>query len=126
MPTGGGRPFSTQELKKVIGEPQFSRNAKVEVLLVQNPTVLRVNIPLADGNPDSRVYAYDVVVIGKDPRKCLFKSVVYFEGVNLGVGHEPNGGVTTVDILHDELPEGKAYTIAIRPISSLGTKGYDA
>ena len=118
----GSHPFCTEELKKVIGEPQFGRDAKVEVKLEQNPTVLRIKIPLADGNPDSRVYAYDVVVIGKDPKKRLFKSV-YFEGVNLGIGNEPNGGVTTVDIPQNELPEGRALTIAIRPISSLGTKG---
>lgn len=115
-------PFSTEELKKVIGEPQFGRNAKVEVKLEKTIGVLRIKIPLADGNPDSRVYAYDVVVIGKDPKKRLFKSV-YFEGVNLGIGNEPNGGVTTVDIPQNELPEGRALTIAIRPISSLGTKG---
>ena len=118
----GSHPFSTEELKKAIGEPQFLKGAKVEVVLVQNPTVLRIKIPLADGNPDSRVYAYDVVVIGKDSKKRLFKSV-YFDGVNLGIGNEPNGGVTTVDIPQNELPEGRALTIAIRPISSLGTKG---
>lgn len=118
----GSHPFCTEELKKVIGEPQFGRDAKVEVKLEKNPTVLCIKIPLADGNPDSRVYAYDVVVIGKDPKKRLFKSV-YFDGVNLGIGNEPNGGVTTVDIPQNELPEGRALTIAIRPISSLGTKG---
>lgn len=118
----GSHPFCTEELKKVIGEPQFGRDAKVEVKLEQNPTVLCIKIPLADGNPDSRVYAYDVVVIGKDPKKRLFKSV-YFDGVNLGIGNEPNGGVTTVDIPQNELPEGRVLTIAIRPISSLGTKG---
>ena len=132
-------PFSTEELKKAIGEPQFGKNAKLEVkfekkvgvgernnsaleLELKTPTVLRIKIPLADGNPDSRVYAYDVVVIGKDPKKRLFKSV-YFDGVNLGIGNEPNGGVTTVDIPQNELPEGRTLTIAIRPISSLGTKG---
>jgi hypothetical protein len=132
-------PFSTEELKKAIGEPQFLKGAKVEVKLektvgvgegrnsaleseLKTPTVLRIKIPLADGNPDSRVYAYDVVVIGKDPKKRLFKSV-YFDGVNLGIGNEPNGGVTTVDIPQNELPEGRTLTIAIRPISSLGTKG---
>ena len=118
----GSHPFCTEELKKAIGEPQFLKGAKVEVVLVQNPTVLRIKIPLDDGHPDSRVYAYDVVVIGKDPKKRLFKSV-YFEGVNLGIGNEPNGGVTTVDIPQNELPEGRALTIAIRPLSSLGTKG---
>ena len=141
MPIGkfNPHPFSREELKKAIGEPQFLKGAKVEVKLektvgvgegrnsalepeLKTPTVLRIKIPLADGNPDSRVYAYDVVVIGKDPKKRLFKSV-YFEGVNLGIGNEPNGGVTTVDIPQNELPEGRVLTIAIRPISSLGTKG---
>jgi len=117
-------PFSTEELKKVIGEPQFGRNAKVEVKLEKTVGVgvLRVKIPLADGNPDSRVYAYDVVVIGDDPQKRLFRSV-YFEGVNLAVGNEPNHGMTIVDIPTGELPSGKTLTVAIRPISSLGTKG---
>ena len=130
-------PFSTEELKKVIGEPQFGRNAKVEVKLektvavgernnsaleLKAPTVLRIKIPLADGNPDSRVYAYDVVVIGDDPQKRLFRSV-YFEGVNLAVGNEPNHGMTIVDIPVNELPSGKTLTVAIRPLSSLGTKG---
>ena len=136
--TGDGlHPFSTEALKKAIGEPQFGRNAKVEVKLektvaagernnsaleLKTPTVLRIKIPLADGNPDSRVYAYDVVIIGDDPQKRLFKSV-YFEGVNLGIGNEPNRGVTVVDIPINELPSGKVLTVAIRPISSLGTKG---
>jgi hypothetical protein len=122
--TGNGlHPFSTEELKKVIGEPQFSSKAKVKVdELGVGGKGVRVVIPLADGNPDSRVYAYDVVVVGDDPKKRLFKSV-YFEGVNLGVGNEPNHGVTIVDIPMDELPSGKTLIIAIRPISSLGTKG---
>ena len=115
-------PFSTEELKKAIGEPQFGRNAKVEVRLEKTVGVLRIGIPLADGNPDSRVYAYDVVVIGDDPQKRLFRSV-YFEGVNLAVGNEPNHGMTIVDIPVNELPSGKTLTVAIRPLSSLGTKG---
>ena len=79
-------------------------------------------IPLADGNPNSRVFAYDVVVMGDDVEKRFFKSV-YFEGCNLGIGHEPNKGVTIVDIPLSQLPAGKKLTIAVRPISSLGTKG---
>ena len=81
-----------------------------------------MTIPLADGNPDSRVFAYDAVAIGDDPKKKLFKST-YFEGCNLGVGHEPNKGITLLDIPTSELPEGKVLTIAVRPLSSLGTKG---
>ena len=68
------------------------------------------------------MFAYDVVAIGNDPKKKLFKSV-YFEGCNLGVGHEPDHGLTLIDIPKSELPEGKMLTIAVRPISSLGTKG---
>ena len=83
---------------------------------------LKLKIPLADGNPDSRAYAYDVVVIGDDPKKKFFKSI-YFEGCNLGIGHEPNHGITSLDISKGELPDGKKLTIAVRPLSSLGTKG---
>ena len=83
---------------------------------------LNLTIPLADGNPKSRVFAYDVVVIGDDPQKKFFKSI-YFEGCNLGIGHEPDGGITKVELPMAELPAGKNLTIAVRPISSLGTKG---
>ena len=84
--------------------------------------VMRVTIPPADGNPISRPYAYDVVVMGDDLKDRLFKHI-YWPGCNLGVGHEPDGGVTTLDIPKSELPAGKKLTIAVRPVSSLGTKG---
>ena len=77
---------------------------------------------LADGNPDSRVYAYEVEVTGDEGAQRLFKAV-YATGVNLGMGHEPNGGVTTLEIQKSELPTGKTLTIAARPLSSLGTSG---
>ncbi len=130
-------PFSREELKKSVGKPQFARNAKLEVAVLSgagaqrrgekgqeasSPARLSVKIPMADGNPDSRVYAYDVVAVGDEPKTKLFKSV-FFSGVNAGIGHEPNRGVTEVEIPIDELPSGKALTIAVRPISSLGTKG---
>ena len=83
---------------------------------------LTIKIPLADGNPDSRVFAYDVVVVGDASEKRLYKSV-YAVGRDLGIGHEPNGGVTTLEIPKAELPEGKKLTIAVRPLSSLGTAG---
>ncbi len=92
-------------------------------LELKTPTVLRIKIPMADGNPKSRVFAYDVVVMADDdPQKRFFKSE-FFSGVNLGMGHEPDGGMTTVEIPMSALPEGKKLTIAIRPVSSLGTKG---
>ena len=149
LPLGGLKPrpaphpFSRAELKKVIGTPQFGKKAKLSV--VRTSTVLpdpsdpekrppkpdsnapktacvRVKIPMADGNPNCRVFAYNVVVVGDDPKARYFKSE-YFSGVNLGIGHEPNGGVTTVDIPVAELPAGKTLTVAVRPVSSLGTKG---
>jgi hypothetical protein len=135
----GKHPFAKEELKKVIGEPQFRKGAKLEVELekrvgvgemdnstlpleLKTPTVLRVKIPLADGNPDSRVYAYEVVVTGEAGSQKLFKAV-YAAGCNMGIGHEPNGGVTTLEIAKDELPPGESLTVAVRPLTSLGTSG---
>ena len=117
-------PFTRNELKKVIGEPQFGKKAKLEVKLEKKAEGkdLKISIPLADGNPASRVFAYDVVIVGEDRKARMFKSV-YFEGCNVAPGHEPNNGITEVEIPVAELPAGKNLTIAIRPISSLGTKG---
>ena len=55
-------------------------------------------------------------------KERYFKSV-FFSGVNSGIGHEPNRGITEVEIPAAELPAGKNLTIAVRPVSSLGTKG---
>ena len=125
MPLGkrDPHPFSNDELKKVIGEPQFRKGAKLEVVEEASASpCLRVRIPLADGNPGSRVYAYEVVVIGETGSKKLFKAV-YAAGCNMGIGHEPNGGVTTLGIPTSELPPGEALTVAVRPLTSLGTSG---
>ena len=146
----GKHPFAKEELKKVIGEPQFRKGAKLEVVkCCQCENVARSNvandklkngtgngnigntgniqrlcvkIPLADGNPDSRVYAYEVVVIAEAESQKLFKAV-YAAGCNMGIGHEPNGGVTTLEIAKEELPPGKTLTVAVRPLTSLGTYG---
>ena len=118
-------PFSKEELKKVIGEPQFGKSVKLKVESVKlesGEDAVRVSIPRADGNPDSRVYAYEVVVAGDEGTPKLRKAV-YAAGVNTGVGREPNGGVTTLDIAGGELPSGKTLTVAVRPLSSLGTSG---
>jgi hypothetical protein len=77
---------------------------------------------LADGNPDSRVYAYEVVVVGDEGTTKLHKAV-YAAGCNMGIGHEPNGGVTTLEIAKEELPPGETLTFAVRPLTSLGTAG---
>ena len=118
-------PFSKAELKKVIGGPQFSKSGKLRVESVKlegTDEAVRLSIPLADGNPGSRVYAYEVEVSGEDGDKKLLKAV-YAAGVNTGVGREPNGGVTTLEIAKDELPPGKTLTFAVRPLTSLGTSG---
>ena len=122
MPLGEFKPhpFSKAEHKKAIGAPEFPPKAKLDV--AKTPDGIRVTIPMADGNPDSRVYAYNVVVVGDDIKARYFKSA-FFSGLNAGIGHEPNHGVTTVDIPQSVLPAGKKLTIAVRPVSSLGTKG---
>ena len=119
----GKHPFSKGELKKVIGEPQFGKSVKLKVESVKlesGEDAVRVSIPLADGNPDSRVYAYEVVVAGEGVK---LRKAVYAAGVNMGIGHEPNGGMTTLEIPKSELPPGKELTFAARPLSSLGTVG---
>ena len=165
MPLGKNpHPFSKDELKKVIGEPQFRKGAKLVVVGIKNNITnvknntakgaranspaesskveavasaeqkvvssccsgcfqsIKINTPLADGNPDSRVYAYEVVVIGEAGSRKLFKAV-YAAGCNMGIGHETNGGVTTLEIAKDELPSGESLTFAVRPLTSLGTSG---
>lgn len=138
--------FTLEARKAVIGKPEFPKGAKLEVSLDRinkienrgrglrdnnpdnpvNPVIkepaLRVTIPNANGNPQSRVFAYEAVVVGEDPKARFFKCV-FAEGVNLGYGHEPNRGITTLEIPNDQLPVGKKLTIGVRPLSSLGTKG---
>lgn len=121
----GAHPLSKEELKKAIGKPQFKNDAELAVTAVgakgDAPPSVEIAIPLADANPESRVYAYDVVVAGASKPK-LFKSV-YAAGCNLGMGHEPDGGVTTLAIPLSQLPQGDELTFAVRPLSSLGTFG---
>ena len=60
-------------------------------------------------------------MIGEGTQK-LFKAV-YAAGCNMGISHETNGGVTTLEIAKDELPPGQSLTFAVRPLTSLGTSG---
>ena len=135
MPLGAfaPHPFSKAELKKKIGEPQFRDDARLTLTEATTPPppdkpdqlgkpALKVDIPLANANPDSRVYAYDVVVASAERGAKLCKSV-FAAGGNLGVGHEPNGGVTTLYLPKAQLPKGDTLTLAVRPITSLGTAG---
>lgn len=114
-------PFVRAELQKVIGEPQFRDDAKLTVESADEGAV-KLIIPPADANPDSRVYVYEVEVRGDEGTKPIFKAV-YAPGINLGMGHEPNGGVTELTIPKSELPRGKTHTFTVRPLSSLGTAG---
>ena len=68
------------------------------------------------------MYAYEIVVVVDEGAPKLHKAV-YAAGCNMGIGHEPNGGVTTLDIPKSELPPGKTLTFAVRPLTSLGTAG---
>ena len=120
-------PFSLTALKRKIGSPQFRPNAKLQIQVEEStrPTnckIVKLLIPPADGNAQSRVYAFDVVVVGDGAKEKLLKSV-YAAGANMGIGHEPNGGVTTLQITASELPKGGKLTFAVRPITSLGTRG---
>jgi len=118
-------PWSWKALKRTSGVPQFKKNVELKiesVKLESGGDAVRVSIPLADGNPDSRVYAYEVEVAGDEGAAKLHKAV-YAAGCNMGIGHEPNKGVTTLEIPKSELPTGKTLTIAVRPLTSLGTSG---
>ena len=125
MPFGkyNPHPFSLDELKKVIGEPQFREDARLEICTCEKPvgsSTVKIKIPLADGRPDSRGYAYEVAVAG-DGKKL--DKVVYAAGCNMGIGHEPNGGATELVIPKSDLPPGNTLTVSVRPITSLGTRG---
>ena len=84
---------------------------------------LWIEIPMADGNKKSRVFAYEVVIMADDDPKNRFFKSVYFAGVGFGEGHEDNDGITLMDVPIENLPKGKKLTVAVRPVSSLGTKG---
>ena len=123
MPFGRYRPhpLSRDELKKAVGEPQFGKNATLQVENVKSESggnAVKISIPRADGDPASRAYAYEVVVVGDADAPKLFKSV-YARGCNLAKECE----TTTFAIPAAELPKGGRLTVAVRPVTSLGTAG---
>ena len=130
MPLGkfDPHPFSQAELKKVIGSPQFPKSAKLKiedfrkVEGVDKTPHISLMIPHANGNPDSRVFAYMVEVTGGSGGR-KFSRALYAPGCNLGIGHEPNGGVATIQIPVHEIPAGKTLLFSVKPLSSLGTAG---
>ena len=125
-------PLSIPELRKVIGKAQFKPDARLEICNCENRKkaggkFLAVKIPLADGNPKSRVYAYEIEIKASDSQpadqKARTLKAVYAAGANMGVGREPNGGVTTLKVKRSDLPQGAALTFSVTPLTSLGTRG---
>ena len=122
-----GRQLQTKA-RKLLADGAFESaaqtfgGAKAKLVLKDAGQNVRLTIPMADGNPESRVYAYDIVVSGDDPEQRLIRSA-YFSGCNAGMGHEPDGGRTNVDLPKSLLPAGKTLTFSVRPLSSLGTSG---
>ena len=124
MPLSGftpeNHPFKKEEYAKVIGCPEFPKDAKLEVKFEKGKG-LTVKIPKADGNPQTRVYGYNIVVAGESGEKA--RKNAYARGYCMGEGFEPDGGVTVVEFAQQELPKGKNLTVAVRPCSSLATRG---
>ena len=113
-------PLKAENYAKVIGSPEFPKGAKLEVGKGIDGSLI-IKIPKADGNPDSRSYGFNIVVAGEDGAKV--RKNCYARGYCMGEGFEPNNGITEVEIPASELPAGKRLTVAVRPCSSLGTKG---
>ena len=129
MPFGAvsPHPFSKAGLKKAAGEPQFPNGAKLSVKLEKGVGELHISIPLANGNPKCRVYAYEVEIRPANSALATYSpsvmKAVYAAGVNLGMGHEPNKGVTTLEIGRSELPKGERFVVSVTPLTSVGTRG---
>lgn len=121
-------PLSKEGLKKVIGEPQFRAGTRITVTrpgpeVTQEVPSVKLSIPLADGNPDSRVYAYEVLVESATVPTFKLLKAVYAAGCNLGIGHEPYGGVTELAVPMSELSASGELTFTVTPLTSLGTRG---
>ena len=114
-------PFSREGLKKAAGEPQFRAGAKLVIEEVKEEgKEMKISMPLADGNPKCRVYAYEVEIAGESG---VVRKAIYAAGCNLGMGHEPDCGVTMLQVGRAELPKGKKFTISATPLTSVGTRG---
>ncbi len=133
-------PFSHGELRKVIGNPQFKKGAKLSIEAKANENVrdICVKIPYADGNPATRVYGYEVVVSKKAIKGLAGKTVlanasgeksdkvvkaVYACGCNMGITPKIDEGITTCVIPEAELPSSRPLIVTVRPFTSLGTFG---
>jgi len=123
MPFGTVRPhpFSREGLKKAAGEPQFRAGAKLVIEeSKEEGKEIKISIPLADGNPKCRVYAYEVEISGKS---SVVRKAIYAAGCNLGMGHEPDRGVTTLLVGKSELPKGEKLSVSAISLTSVGTRG---
>lgn len=123
-------PLSLDEMKKHIGVPQFPPKACLEVR--RSGDAFAITIPHADGNPDpaARVYAYEVVsVTNGEPgtangeKKPKYRKIILAAGCNMGIGHETDGGATTLRIPFADLPDSETPKFAARPLNSLGMPG---
>ncbi len=81
---------------------------------------MKISIPIADGNPKCRVYAYEVEISDK---ASVLRKAVCAAGCNLGMGHEPGGGVTMLQVGRSELPKGEGLAVTATPLTSVGTRG---
>ena len=123
MPFGkvSPHPFSREGLKNAAGEPQFREGAKLVVEeSKEEGKEVKISIPLANGNPKCRVYAYEVEIAGQSG---AVRKAIYAAGCNLGMGHEPHGGVTTLLVGKSELPKGGRLSVSATPLTSVGTRG---
>lgn len=152
MPLGKFKPhpLSLDECKKKIGVPQFPAGAALTVSKgkvfpflteVQRREIAKtgqpyrpaktqgiiIKIPNANGNPESRAMAYEAEFLGEKEDGSVEKVVkaIFAVGCNLAIGHEPDGGVTTLALPLTDLPKSvnKKVKIAVYPLTSLGTKG---
>ena len=121
--TKANHPFSQTELKKTdqaLGAPQFRPGASLGLAL--DSEKVRVTIPNANGNANTRTLIFNVEVAGADGEPSLWKSI-YAKGCDEGIGYETNGGVTVLDIPREELPAGERITVRAFPVSPLGLEG---
>ena len=113
-----GHPLSMAVMKVAIEAPEFPSGAKLA--LKWESDAVKLTIPKADGNAASRIYGYNVEVAGDGG--ALRKSV-YASGYNVGLGYEPDDGVTVLSIPKNELPVSEHLVFRVWPCSSLGTRG---
>ncbi len=113
------KPFSPARLAKMIGAPAFMKAAKPTVTDLGEHIAL--DIPPATSRAASRVYVYDIAIVADGTRR--FRKSVYAAGCDFAADHPQAKGSTRVLLNPSELPGGKKWMVAVRPLSSLGTVG---